>query len=903
MRSPSPAPMGSQRWRAPLLRALVTLVALVCALACGGDGAPDPAPPAEPEVDELSYEAFSTTRLLERADLEAITSLTEDGSITFAPAPAALDDLAPGMVLVGGQSTLTPEGLLRGVGEVSREGDRLTVRTMVVPIQLAFRRLSVHSAHRIRDISQAQARPADELSPRHLRVLDTDGTGKKSLKWVLFDGDGDEATLDDQVRLEGDLGGGFYFDARFDVDWGAVTNLPQTVADCLKSIPGIIIGKLPDCTPLALLPEARATFTVGPDLSAHADLIGSASLEFQKELAIVKLALSPIPVGFIVLVPGVDVLATLSGSAGAHFRTGFDASLSARMALVASTKNGVSVTPPTLERSDVVARETELAIMARGRVSLGARISMSVYGILGPYAQVDGFAELAADTSKDPCWAISAGLTAEAGLLLTTPRLPVLGYVTLFKLQTPTWEIFRTGALASGSCGFAKGTPLPGTGPDEKSYGQPSFPTWSTVTTLPGDPLFPTTAALSSDLAFSQMERTTDGRFLTAAAGSAWLRKVDEQGGQAWAHRYSVPDQGDLRLGRLATLRDSSVVIASGVVDGPAVLRVGQAGGAFGGAVLSSAEGCQPGPIAAVVALPPAWGDPLEAPDYAVSGSCLDASRSYLATVTSAGVIRQARVLSVPAPSTLVPRAMTMVDGSLWWLGAHVAGGISHVAAVRLDAALAPQASGAYTGACENNRRLEPAFARPAALRSELLVVGSSGALHEGLLLRLRPDASVAVGVFPTFGPGASDVSVLQSIAELPTTGYVVSGSHRDVLAPDGSRERHMAPFVAWLDSGGSVLFARRLWLDDGVAETSSPRIELTTDGGLVMAATRARPGDQHDLWNLKAFARDGAVADPRVIASPFPFKATSCGVTTTPLPVDITPLGLVARPFDLTTH
>lgn len=894
----------AKNWRSParfaglaILRVAWILTLLLCAVSCGDT---DEAAPVEPEIDEISYEVFPTTRVLSTEDLDTIRSLTEDGTIEFAPAPRSLDGLEAGMVLVGGQSMKTPMGLLRGVGEVTRDGDRLTVRSMVVPIQFAFKRLSVRSAHRVVDLTRATEREGDGVRPR-LGLLDTNATGKKSLRWVLFDGDGDEDTLDDQVRLEGELGGGFYFDARFEVNWGAVENLPQAVAECIKSIPGILIGSLPDCTPLALLPEAKATFEVGPDLFAHADLIGSASLEFREEIPILQLSLATIPIGPIVLVPAVDVIAELSGSAGARFRTGFDANLSARMALVASTKNGVSVTPPELTRSDVEARDTELAIMAKGRVSLGARISMSVYGIIGPYAQVNGFAELAADTSKDPCWEISAGLSANAGLLLTTPRLPVLGYVTLFDLKTPTWDIFKTGALASGTCSFGKEATLPGAGPGEQAYGQPEFPTWSTVNALPGEAFFTQTNYLGPDLAFTQTELTTDGRFLTSASGSGRLRKIDPSGAELWSRGFSS-EEGPASLGRICTLRDSSIAVATHHGSGPAVVRIGQAGGLFAGTTYQLGEGCTPGPIAAIQALPATSTDPNQDAAYAFSGPCTEPHRAYLVAASSSGIVRFARVLSVPSTSSLVPRALAAVDDSLWWIGNYWVEGISHVAAARLDRELSPQAQSAYVGTCENNRRVDASFARPAALRSELLVVGSSGGSHEGLLLRLRPDATVAVASFPSYGPGASDVAVLQSIAELPTTGYVVSGSHFDVLAPAGSRELQMAPFIAWLDAAGSVFTAKRFTLDAGDIPTSSPRISLTDDGGMMFSAVRAGAGDQHELWNMKVFAKDGSVNDPRVSVSPLSFKAVSCGIGQVSLPLAVDDLSVTSSPLALTS-
>ncbi|MBS2012218.1 MAG: hypothetical protein JST00_04995 [Deltaproteobacteria bacterium] len=885
------------------LRLLLALLCVVAAVACGDS----PAPSSGDDLDEIDYQVFPTTRVLSAADLASLQTASEDGTLVFDPAPSSLAGVETGMVLVGGATKVAPQGVLRGVGDVVREGNRLTLRTMVVPIQVAFRRLSARTRHRIPDIAAAEVKPGEELAPRAARIrpLDTNATAKKSLRWVLFDGDGDEATVDDQVRLEGELGGGFFFDARFEIDWGAVDNLPQTVADCLKSIPGILIGKLPDCTPLALLPEAKATFEVGPDLSAHADLIGSASLEFEKQIQLISMGLAPITIGPLVIVPGVDVIATLNGSAGARFKTGFDADLSARMDLTASTKNGVGVSTPRLERSDVKARATELAIMAKGRVSLGARISMTVYGILGPYAQVNGYAELAADTSKDPCWDIRVGLSANAGILLTTPRLPVLGVITLFDLKTPTLDLLRSGPLASGSCSFGKGSTLPGAGPDEQRYGKPEFPTWSNVATLPGEPFWATGAGGTSDIAFTQMDRTTDGRFLTSASGSRRLRKIDETGREIWARSFAAEGGAfPLSLGRVATMRDSSIVVATTSPDGaPAALRIGQAGGVFSAMQLGFDASCIPGPITGVHAMPLPSDDLAGTSHFVATGECRDTGGAYLALLTSSGRVVSAKTITVPAPSKISPRALALVDGSLWWLGVYVLDGIAHVAAIRLDASLATQASSAYVGTCENNRRIEPALARPAALRSELLVAGSSAGNHEGLILRLRPDASIAFATFPTFGPGASEVSVIHAIAELPTTGYVIAGSHQSYLAPEGSPYRTAAPYLGWIDAGGRVLAARRFVLDGGAVTTTAPHVALTDDGGLMMAATRFQPGQtSHDLWTMKAFAKDGSVADPRVQSAPFPLDVAGCNVAQAPLPVTMANLGVTTKRFTVTT-
>ena len=172
---------------------VVLMLSVMSAVACKHHDA---------DKDTITYELFPSTRLLAAADLESITADGEDGTLVFEPAPAVLADLQPGMVLVGAASSKTPAGLLRGVGAMTRDGDRLTLRTMVVPVQFAFKKLAVHVARDDQSFADAhESRDPNDSGLRELHLFATAAEGTASLKWVLFDGDGDEATEDDQVRL------------------------------------------------------------------------------------------------------------------------------------------------------------------------------------------------------------------------------------------------------------------------------------------------------------------------------------------------------------------------------------------------------------------------------------------------------------------------------------------------------------------------------------------------------------------------------------------------------------------------------------------------------------------------------------------------------------------------------
>ena len=83
---------------------------------------------------------------LDPATLEALVSYTGGILVWADPPPAQAASLSVGQVLVGGPSTLTPNGLLRRVAGVSDDGQSLTVTTNPANLGEAFSNLSLANA-------------------------------------------------------------------------------------------------------------------------------------------------------------------------------------------------------------------------------------------------------------------------------------------------------------------------------------------------------------------------------------------------------------------------------------------------------------------------------------------------------------------------------------------------------------------------------------------------------------------------------------------------------------------------------------------------------------------------------------------------------------------------------------
>jgi hypothetical protein len=149
---------------------------------------------------------------------------------------------------------------------------------------------------------------------------------------------------------------------------------------------------------------------------------------------------------------------------------------------------------------------------------------------------------------------------------------------------------------------------------------------------------------------------------------------------------------------------------------------------------------------------------------------------------------------------------------------------------------------------------------------------------------RLKKDGRLAFANFPGFGSGLSKVFVINAMAELPTTGFVVAGSALDLLAPDGTSAATTSIFVAGLDAIGRSLWAKRYVLA-GHRSADFAGLHLTDDGGVVVASVAAHAGAPGaGLWAMKAWAKDGGLGGaPGVTEETLAVTNPACAAETTP--------------------
>jgi len=842
-------------------------------------------------ADEIVALPFPSTVELSAGDLGALAPDAGDGALVFSPAPASLDAVKVGSILVGGVSASSPSGLLRAVLSVERDGDELTLRTAQAPIQLAYRELHVR-------FDRSSAVPGMSAAARRsgARPAEDGFHDTSPFDYLLFDGDGDEETTGDQIAIDGTIGGGFDYEFALDVDWGAITDLPDVVGDCLASIGNILDGEPPSCAIDDLLPEVRASFIVYPELHADANVHGAAILDYEKEVDLASTTLTPIVIGPLVFIPAIDLTAELEGAASASFTTGVHGSATFRTSVYLSSQHPDSpqIESPVLESTDIGPNDTSVTLHAQAKVGAGARLNLLLYGVTGPYATARAYAAIDADILQSPCWSLHTGVDMDLGIKVTSPALPLLGHVTLVDWQAANLNAFDV-ELATGDCAAPPNTSTlpPGSGPDATTYASPPYTPWSRTFSSPVEGA--QAATPNNSVAFSDLARTIDGHYVRAGYGVRTLTKFDEAGRQVWARDLALADGEPLRPLRVRPTADAAMMVASSAVTAPIVLtRLAQDGSVLSARAFDiPLDLCQ----VDVSALAPDG-----AGGHWVAGACNGTAASFV--LHAEGDDATFWLLDAGDIPAFRVRVAEDVGGD-----AFLSGALNDGADAMFAVMLRPDGTVRYA------KRYQGCAAAPDAIpsqaiagaRGEVTIAGSGGAQHNGLVVRLHPDGTVGFAAFPGFGFGAGSVFLLDSIAELPTTGYVVGGSTVRFAEEDEAAGVPSAALLG-LDGAGRILWGSRYTFGAPGAREPAGHVgvHLTDDGG---AMATALVGDSADplgghLWAFKPFARDGAISFAPGAATRTPLEVADleCAMTDADLAVAVAPMSIASRAVAVTS-
>jgi hypothetical protein len=832
---------------------LLGLPLVLLLLAGCGDGGTDSKPPP----DEYEAELFPTTRVLSEGTLASLVAVDEDGSLRFDGIPQELADLEPPAVLLAAPSDAAPTGFLRGVTAVETGETGLVMRTVHAPLALAFRKLHLRFARRVQNLDGGNRLQAS--SGRSL--LDTgsgSGSASETLDFFAFNGDDDETSTDDQVRVVANLSGGFDYVLGIDFDWGALDDLADTLLGCFTG----------NCE--VDLPEVKVGYEVSAEASAELDVTGVSFLPYKREFSLATFPLDWIKIGPLVFVPEVEIKAVLSGQASSQFGYEFGASASAGMGVSWSSESSPKITPPSFG-IEASAAQVDATLAASGRVEIGPELHIRLYGGAGPYAGLMAYAELSAEQGRTPCFELHKGLAFTYGFDVRVPY---------FDIELASWDGGKdlgSSLAASGSCQPLPGgdAPLPNAGdPTPAAFANPSFEPWSRSyegTTNQGAYSYPSE---SSYVPWAEVVPTVDGRLMVAGSRAKALLKLDSSGALVWAKRY-VPAKdiyvssdlwdGVLVSGRVLQLDDATLLV---LAEPYTLLKLEANGEVIWAKRFAIANNGKTFLRFTSAAKAPDGG-------FFVGGGVGEGgptdADSWVMRLSAAGDVLWSRRWGTPETADMLRQLVAFGDGvvsvgSRWQRIIETNSDLRRGTLVRLNGNGDRVWSKTYETRECGSIYTDSAYLMNAIVARDGDIIAAGTTSYAGdrtLVLKVKPDGTLA-----WFSAEQADQwfysASLFGILELPTSGYLVTGSIQHSLAGN-IPENGDNLLLGALDGVGRFQWARSY---GGIREASVQHRDdccsagvLTQDGGVFLAGyTSTLVPDGHGMWVLKLPAKDGTI-------------------------------------------
>ncbi|MDF3065012.1 MAG: hypothetical protein K0R38_613 [Polyangiaceae bacterium] len=857
--------------------------------ACGG-GEAAPAATEGGQDDRIDFVLGPNTKQLSDADLAALQP-GADTSQTLTFDASVGSKFSRGDVLLAGVSRNTPRGLLRVVTGTTQVGDLVEVETEQAPLQLAFQKLNVHVERKL-DVPFELPRG---LAPQGLGFP---VGGTVPIQKFIFNGDGDPATLEDQLYIDDRYAGELGVTLDIDFDWGfaeAVTAGVDEFLECaLAAATGGVFGDCPDLD----MPVLSATFQAKALVSAEFDHAGAASAAYGTgKLDIgAKQQLDPIEIGPLVFLPRVGFEGQMKGRAGSYARMAGKSRAGFDVKVTASTSTGFDASAPspmpTFEVSEVTAY-----LDGHVSTSVGPTLEMLAYGAIGPTFGLTFRSDLDVDRTRvADCYRASVALDANFGFVVRLPWREIGEFFshstevgeqvewvaskfglakTLVDESTP----FELGSqqVGQGKCTIPPPDMLPPGAPQDDTLASPPFSQWSNRYDEPG---LHFAYSGTPTRARTRLIPGVDGHLWAPSAPSPTLRRLSIDGRQLSATRYLAPiPEEDSREAPLVVVDvlERLDLVKWVLFENGTVARLGPDNALHDAfsirvpVVDGEEANLRRGAVRA---------DGRAALVYGVRDlfNAFD-NRMVLVELNPDGTVLRSRSFGAATEAVLVQQeffsngqALYRADGSL------LLGGESRASAA--ENTLCTAMSVADDGDIEFAHALSPGGgecnfgALAVSDNDDILLTGNSGKSYGNyaytLVLTADGDPKASSG----FTFGSSNLLNPLFVTRVSTSGYLVAGIESyDVLAGETSD----AAFVVRLDAEGAALSTASHRAPYGV-QLGQLDAYLSKDAGVVFAALadwkdQAEGRELTRFLSGKTFAKDGSL----------PFNANSGITTATP--------------------
>lgn len=810
-----------------------------------------------PDEDVVEMELFDTTRVLEGADLTALTAVDEDGTLRFAGTPAALAEVAELDVILAEPTAAAPYGLMRFVTSTEAGADGLIVHTLPAPAPMAFKSLNV----RLHGETPADTTPTHVNRFEQALTVPGGGGATYPLHEPLYDVDGDPSSTDDQVYADGALHGGLSYVFTIKFDWNGVESGIAGFKDCLKNV---LSGDF-SCDPEDFLPEVKTGLSFEAGADATLALQGVAFLGYDATFPVYHHEILP-PIVYppLAFFPSVTVEAKFHGEGTSQFSFEMSGAATASGGVSVSTKSGIDLDGPDFD-FEFSAGNVDAVLAAETSFEVGPELKVLLYNVMGPSAGLKVGARLEVDRDQDPCYRLIGTVNGEVGVFVGFDELP--GFTLIDETQPFSLAEHE---FDSGDC-----LPLPNNGApsatagasDLAAFQDPQFTRFARV--FPGSVDGLPIEGPGAQAEWSALVPTIDGRFWQVGSDADALISMNPDGSVEWARRYTAdvdfwPDLGEpkLLMSRAAPMSDGTMLVAAYPYT---LLRLDLAGN------LLSSRRFMKEPFKETwlrfTDLVRDGGDGF----YLVGHVGESYSEGYqhdtwLLHLDEDGAVTWSRRLAVPGLQ-LTTRALLADADGVTLLGDtyEVAGSLEKGAAVRIDATGAlVWATHLIAQDCADSSedRLWLTSAQRAQ-NGDVLVGGAIlGWGNESAVLRIKPDGAVPFAQSHRSVDDAQLGPTLTSMVELPTSGFLVAGNW------SGPQATHDW-YLAGLDSAGLVQWAFNLGGHDNPVNTdydadTYPSITLTQDGGALLFGFTDSITPEDGGLIVKVPARSGAITlDP----------------------------------------
>jgi MYXO-CTERM domain-containing protein len=330
-----------------------------------------------------------TTKVLDAESRSVLTSASSDFStMSFSTTTTELAGVGQGDVLVSEPTTVAPDGFLRRVLSVEDQADGVSVETTAAALEEAVTR---GSASYDATLVAPQVREVAALRPGVKVAVDKSDVAGAFVDVgltdvVLYDGDGNPATTNDQVVAKGSIRfePNLHFSAQVHNAQLETFEFKVTVDETAR----LEVGSKVDL----------AQFSAGPFELARVDCNP------------ITLWMGPVP---LILTPHLTV--TIGGDGKVTVGIGTAVTQHATFAGGVAFNNG-TWTPIWSFTNTFGFESPTVTLEARAQVWAAANVDVMVYGVAGPYLTARRYFVLDVKPLEAPWWTLTGGFKVDAGV-------------------------------------------------------------------------------------------------------------------------------------------------------------------------------------------------------------------------------------------------------------------------------------------------------------------------------------------------------------------------------------------------------------------------------------------------------------------------------------------------------